>query len=61
MRRTQTLVLAFAFAFALAALPALAQDRTDLQPLPASNLNISHALQNIYFWSQEDAQQPAGD
>ncbi|MCB1933482.1 DUF2782 domain-containing protein [Accumulibacter sp.] len=31
MRRTQTLVLAFA----LAALPALAQDRTDLQPLPA--------------------------
>jgi len=35
--------------------------KVDLQPLPASNLNISHALQNIYFWSQEDAQQPAGD
>ena len=28
----------------------------DLDPLPASNLNISHALQNIYFWSQENAQ-----
>ncbi len=27
-----------------------------LKPLPASNLNISHALMNIYFWSQEDAQ-----
>ncbi|WP_154222495.1 hypothetical protein [Marinicella rhabdoformis] len=27
-----------------------------LEPLPASNLNISHALLNIYFWSQEDAQ-----
>ena len=30
--------------------------QVDLQPLAASNLNISHALQNIYFWSQEDAQ-----
>lgn len=29
---------------------------TDLYPLPALNLNISHAFQNIYFWSQ---QQPA--
>jgi hypothetical protein len=26
---------------------------TDLYPLPALNLNISHAFQNIYFWSQE--------
>ena len=24
-----------------------------LEPLPATNLNISHAFQNIYFWSQE--------
>ena len=24
-----------------------------LAPLPATNLNISHAFQNIYFWSQE--------
>ncbi len=30
----------------------------DLESLPASNLNISHALQNIYFWSQEDSSQP---
>ena len=30
--------------------------KVGLQPLPASNLNISHALQNLYFWSQEDAQ-----
>ena len=29
---------------------------TDLYPLPPLNLNISHAFQNIYFWSQ---QQPA--
>ena len=28
-----------------------------LEPLPASNLNISHALLNIYFWSQEDDDQ----
>lgn len=28
-----------------------------LNPLPASNLNISHALLNIYFWSQEDNDQ----
>jgi len=27
-----------------------------LDPLPASNLNISHAFQNIYFWSQEQTQ-----
>ncbi len=26
---------------------------TDLQPLKATNLNISHAFMNIYFWSQE--------
>jgi hypothetical protein len=35
-----------------------------LEPLPASNLNISHALLNIYFWSQEDtdqAKQTTGD
>lgn len=25
-----------------------------LEPLPATNLNISHAFQNIYFWSQEN-------
>lgn len=25
---------------------------TELDPLPATNLNISHAFQNIYFWSQ---------
>jgi hypothetical protein len=24
-----------------------------MDPLPATNLNISHAFQNIYFWSQE--------
>lgn len=28
----------------------------NLAPLPASNLNISHAFQNIYFWSQENAE-----
>jgi hypothetical protein len=30
----------------------------DLAPLPALNINISHAFQNIYFWSQDttDAQ-----
>jgi len=28
-----------------------------LDPLPATNLNISHAFQNIYFWSQETDQQ----
>jgi len=27
-----------------------------LEALPASNLNISHALLNIYFWSQENDQ-----
>lgn len=27
-----------------------------LKPLPASNLNISHALMNIYFWSQKPNQ-----
>jgi len=25
----------------------------DLDPLPATNLNISHAFKNIYFWAQE--------
>ncbi|WP_262692668.1 hypothetical protein [Kordiimonas aestuarii] len=25
----------------------------DLMPLPAKNINISHAFQNIYFWSQQ--------
>ncbi len=36
----------------------------NLEPLPASNLNISHALMNIYFWSQSNAQstnQPSGE
>lgn len=28
-----------------------------LAPLPATNLNISHAFQNIYFWSQQIDQQ----
>ncbi|MCV6587667.1 MAG: hypothetical protein OIF57_01375 [Marinobacterium sp.] len=27
----------------------------DLQPLKATNLNISHAFMNIYFWSQEQS------
>lgn len=27
--------------------------KMSLDPLPATNLNISHAFQNIYFWSQE--------
>ncbi|KLN64010.1 hypothetical protein ZX61_17850 [Vibrio sp. VPAP30] len=27
--------------------------KPDLTPLPATNLNISHAFQNIFFWSQE--------
>jgi hypothetical protein len=27
--------------------------KMNLDPLPATNLNISHAFQNIYFWSQE--------
>ncbi|BFT31911.1 hypothetical protein D210916BOD24_30870 [Alteromonas sp. D210916BOD_24] len=27
--------------------------KMSLSPLPATNLNISHAFQNIYFWSQE--------
>src|SRR5699024_1069132 len=26
---------------------------TDLYPLPALNINISRAFQNIYFWSQD--------
>jgi hypothetical protein len=30
--------------------------RMDLDPLKATNLNISHAFQNIYFWSQELSQ-----
>lgn len=30
--------------------------KVGLKPLPASNLNISHAFQNIYFWSQENNQ-----
>lgn len=29
---------------------------TDLYPLPALNLNISHAFQNIYYWSQTAAE-----
>lgn len=29
---------------------------TDLYPLPALNLNISHAFQNIYYWSQNAAE-----
>ena len=32
-----------------------------LDALLEDKLHGSHALQNIYFWSQEDAQQPAGD
>ena len=28
---------------------------TRLKPLPAKNINISHAFQNIYFWSQQIA------
>lgn len=28
--------------------------KMSLDPLPATNLNISHAFQNIFFWSQED-------
>ncbi|WP_462153174.1 hypothetical protein [Pseudoalteromonas xiamenensis] len=27
--------------------------KSGLKPLPATNLNISHAFQNIFFWSQE--------
>ncbi|XOV78239.1 MAG: hypothetical protein ACFHVJ_14995 [Aestuariibacter sp.] len=27
--------------------------KMSLDPLPATNLNISHAFQNIFFWSQE--------
>lgn len=30
-----------------------------LKPLPATNLNISHAFQNIFFWSQEKEQRAA--
>lgn len=30
--------------------------KLSLDPLPESNLNISHAFQNIYFWSQEKAE-----
>jgi hypothetical protein len=29
-----------------------------LDPLPATNLNISHAFQNIYFWSQQPSHTP---
>lgn len=29
--------------------------KMNLEPLPPTNLNISHAFQNIYFWSQETA------
>jgi hypothetical protein len=29
---------------------------SDLLPLKATNLNISHAFQNIYFWSQQSEQ-----
>ncbi len=32
---------------------------TDLDPLPGLNLNISRALENIYFWSQMQQQQKA--
>ncbi|MEA3277437.1 MAG: hypothetical protein U9Q81_19570 [Pseudomonadota bacterium] len=28
----------------------------DQDPLPATNLNISHAFQNVYYWSQETTQ-----
>lgn len=31
--------------------------KMSLKPLPATNLNISHAFQNIFFWSQEMDQQ----
>jgi hypothetical protein len=31
--------------------------KTSLDPLPGLNLNISHAFVNLYFWSQELAQQ----